>query len=538
MGKKGIILCCMMGVLCGGIEMTKENKGAVRAVSFMMVITLVGKILGLVREQFLANNYATGMEANAFMIASMVPRVFFDAVFASAISASFIPVFNEYMSKKGKEEAFKLSGTFITLIGVLTSFLTVFGIIFSHKLVFLFADGFNQETAALCANLLRILFPTVVFTGVAFSFVGILQSLDEFNVPAAMSIASNLVIIIYFIFFNKFYGVYGLTIAFLIGWAMQAIIQLPSLKKKGYVYKPNFNFKDEGIKKIMLLMLPVMVSTWVQPINLVINTKFASRLLDGSGVSALGYANTIYSIIVGVFVLSVANVIFPKLSRMTLGDDGEGFSSTLNKTLEAMAFLLIPMMVGVMCLSEPIVRLLLERGKLGPSETTVISSALFYFSIGMIGFGLQTVLSRAFYAKQEGKIPLISGAVSIGVNVLLCSFLSSPMGIGGLALASALSSTIGALILLFFIQKENKVLTKNFYAEVLKMLVCVGIMAAAVLGIKSFLGLYFGTGFIETLILTGISAFVGIIVYGLSCIVFSVSLVKYVLNFAGTRKER
>lgn len=538
MGKKGIILCCMMGVLCGGIEMTKENKGAVRAVSFMMVITLAGKILGLVREQFLANNYATGMEANAFMIASMVPRVFFDAVFASAISASFIPVFNEYMSKKGKEEAFKLSGTFITLIGVLTSFLTVFGIIFSHKLVFLFADGFNQETAALCANLLRILFPTVVFTGVAFSFVGILQSLDEFNVPAAMSIASNLVIIIYFIFFNKFYGVYGLTIAFLIGWAMQAIIQLPSLKKKGYVYKPNFNFKDEGIKKIMLLMLPVMVSTWVQPINLVINTKFASRLLDGSGVSALGYANTIYSIIVGVFVLSVANVIFPKLSRMTLGDDGEGFSNTLNKTLEAMAFLLIPMMVGVMCLSEPVVRLLLERGKLGPSETTVISSALFYFSIGMIGFGLQTVLSRAFYAKQEGKIPLISGAVSIGVNVLLCSFLSSPMGIGGLALASALSSTIGALILLIFIQKENKVLTKSFYAEVLKMLVCVVIMAAAVLGIKSFLGLYLGTGFIETLILTGISAFVGIIVYGLSCIVFSVSLAKYVLNFAASRKER
>ncbi len=124
-----------------------------------------------------------------------------------------------------------------------------------------------------------MLFPTTIFTGIAFSFVGILQSMDEFNVPAAMSIASNLVIIVYFVFFNDRFGVYGLTIAFLIGWAMQALIQIPSLMKKGYKYKFYINIKDEGLKKILVLMLPVMVGTWVQPINLAINTNFASDFL-------------------------------------------------------------------------------------------------------------------------------------------------------------------------------------------------------------------------------------------------------------------
>ena len=309
--------------------MENDSKSAVKAAGLMMVITLIGKILGLVREMFLAGNFSVGMEASAFVAASQIPRIFFDVVFASAISASFIPVFNEYMKKKGKKEAFLLSSNFVTLIGILTTIITVLGIIFAPYLTTLFARGFDEQTASLCTTLLRVLFPTTIFTGIAFSFVGILQSMDEFNVPAAMSIASNLVIIIYFVFFNDMFGVYGLTIAFLIGWAMQALIQIPSLMKKGYKYKFYINIKDEGLKKILVLMLPVMVGTWVQPINLAINTNFASGLFVGSGVSAINYANTVYSIIVGVFVLSIANVIFPRLSRMSIDKDGESFSKTI-----------------------------------------------------------------------------------------------------------------------------------------------------------------------------------------------------------------
>ena len=302
---------------------TQKKNSAVKAVSFMMLITLVGKVLGLVRDQLLAANYGNGMAAEAFTTASLMPRTFFDAVFASAISASFIPIFNEYLKKKGKKEAFALSNRFITLMGLVTLLMTVVCEIFSTQFVWLFAAGYDNETAALAAQLSHVMFPTIFFTGIAFSFVGILQSLDEFNVPAALSVASNAVIILYYIFWNDRFGVYGLAVAFLIGWAMQAIIQIPSMMKKGYFYRPDFRFRDEGIRKILILMLPVMVGTWIQPINLIINNQFASHL--DMGVTTLQYANNLYTIIVGVFVLAIANLIFPKLSRMADDTEGDGF---------------------------------------------------------------------------------------------------------------------------------------------------------------------------------------------------------------------
>ncbi len=238
--------------------MSEKGNQAVKTVSFMMLITLFGKILGLVREQFLAANYATGMEAAAFLTASRIPRTFFDVVFASAISASFIPIFVEYLKKHGKEEAFALANRFITLISTATVVIMLGCMVFAEPLAWLFAPGYEVETIYLAVPLLKLLFPTMLFTAVAFSFVGILQSLDEFNVPAALSVVSNGILIFYYIFLNDRFGVWGLTIAFLIGWAMQAIIQIPSLRKKGYHYKPDFHFKDEGLKKIGKLMLPVM----------------------------------------------------------------------------------------------------------------------------------------------------------------------------------------------------------------------------------------------------------------------------------------
>lgn len=499
--------------------MEEKGKSAVRAVSFMMIITLLGKILGLVREQLLAAHYALGPEASAFLTASRIPRIFFDAVFASAISASFIPIFNEYLQKKGKQEAFRLSDQFITIVIMVTCILTVIGILFAKPLVWvfadgLFADGVNGDTAILCAQLLRILFPAIIFTGIAFSFVGILQSLEEFSVPAAMSVASNLVIILYYVLFNEKFGIYGLTIAFLIGWAMQAVIQIPTLWKKGYRYRPSFYLKDEGLKKIGVLMLPVMVSTWIQPINILINTKFASHIYKGAGINVIEYANTLYSIIAGVFVLSIANVIFPRLSRLTNNQDEKGFGETIRMTLKTMAFLLIPMMIGLMTLSEPIVRLMYQRGDFGAFATELTAQALFYFSLGMIGFGVQTILSRAFYAEQDGKTPFYSGLVSIALNIILCFLLVEKMKVGGLALASSVSSTVSALLLLIPMQRKKKgLLTAQFLKDLGKMLLASLIMMIVVLWMKDIMLKMFVDSLFSRIIIVCVPAGIGATIY-------------------------
>ena len=187
--------------------MSKKSKSAVQVVSYIMIITLIGKVLGLLRDQMLAWNYGIGMEANAFTAASRIPRVFFDAVFASAVSSSFIPVFNEYMEKEGKERAFLFSSNFISIMGLVTILMSVLGTIFAPQLTNVFVDFSNAQTISLCIQLLKILMPMLFFTGIAFSFVGILQSLDEFTIPAAMSIVSNGIIIIYYLVFSEKFGI-------------------------------------------------------------------------------------------------------------------------------------------------------------------------------------------------------------------------------------------------------------------------------------------------------------------------------------------
>ena len=469
--------------------MSEKGNQAVKTVSFMMLITLFGKILGMVREQLLAANYGTDMQAAAFLLASRIPRTFFDVIFASAISASFIPVFVEYLQKKGRKEAFSLANRFITMISTVTLLMMLLGMAFAKPLTLLIAPGYDVETVTLCVGLLRMLFPTMLFTAVAFSFVGILQSLEEFNVPAALSVVSNGVLILYYIFFNEKFGILGLTVAFLIGWAMQAVIQIPSLWKEGYHYRPDFHFKDEGLRKIGRLMLPVMVSTWIQPINFMVNTRFASQLSGGSavngelGVSALEYANNLYTIIVGVFVLAIANMVFPKFSRMT--EDKKEFGLAVRGTLKSMIFLLIPMTVGLMALAQPVVSLIYQRGAFDETATQLTAAALFFFALGMVGYGVQNILSRAFYANQDGKTPFYSGLVSIVINAVLCWLLLKPMGIGGLALSAAVSSTAAAAVLLIpAVKQYPDILDKGFVLQIGRMLLAAAGMLVPVLGCK------------------------------------------------------
>lgn len=464
--------------------MSEKGNQAVKTVSFMMLITLFGKILGLVRDQFLAAKYGYSTAGAAFYIASQIPRTFFDVVFASAISASFIPIFVEYLQKHGKKEAFGLANRFITLISTATVVIMLLCMAFAEPLAWLFAPGYEVETIDLAVPLLQMLFPTMLFTAVAFSFVGILQSLDEFNIPAALSVVSNGILIFYYIFLNERFGVYGLTVAFLIGWAMQAIMQIPSLRKKGYHYKPDFHFRDEGLKKIGRLMLPVMVGTWIQPINYMINARFASQLSNGElGVTSLGYANNLYTIIVGVFVLAIANMVFPKFSRMT--EDKKEFGLAVRGTLKAMIFLLIPMTVGLMALAEPVVTLIYKRGEFDLLATELTAAALFFFALGMVGYGVQNILSRAFYANQDGKTPFYAGLVSIGINGVLCWLLLEPMGIGGLALAAAVSSTAAALVLLVpAVKQYPDILDRSMVLQFGKMLLAAAGMLALVLGCR------------------------------------------------------
>lgn len=506
-----------------------NKKNHIKTVGLIMGITMLGKVLGLVRDMLLGHNFGTGMESAAFLTASRIPRTFFDAIFAAAISASFIPVFAQRMEQHGKEDAFRLSRCFFTWMGLLTAAMSLLGMVFAQPLVRLLAQGFDAETAALCARLLRMLFPTVFFTGIAFSMVGVLQSMGEFYIPAALSAASNGIIILYYLLFCRKFGIYGLAWAFLLGWAVQALMQMPWLHKNKFHYRPCL--RHPALKNVFTLMLPVMVSTWIQPVNQLISTRFASFLFEGAGASAMEYANTLYTMVAGILVLSITNVMFPEMSRLSSVGQDEELGQLIGGTLRGMLFLLLPMTAGLMLLSEPLVRLLYQYKTWDAFSTQITARALCFMSLGMVGYGIQNVLSRAFYAQQNGKVPMISGAVSIVVNLVLCLVLSNRLDVAGLAIATAASSAVSAILLLIpTLRRYPKMMNRQFWSGMLKMLLCTAAMAVAVWAAGHALSLHLGDGLIARVLQVGLPTVSGVIVYFLLAVVLRLEELQAVLR--------
>ena len=356
--------------------------------------------------------------------------------------------------------------------------------LFPQGFVALFADYADARTTALAVSLTRVMFPTVFFSGVAFSLVGVLQAHDRFTAPALMSTVSNLVIIVYFFALDRRLGIYGLAGAYLLGWLLQGLIQLPSLKRLGFRYQPGLDLTSPGMRTVFRLMAPVMISTWVQPISLAINSRFGSQLYDGAGVSAMEYSSNLYTVIAGTFVLSITNVIFPKLSRLTAGGQENAFRDTLRQTVHSSLFFVLPMSAGLMAVARPLISFLYGGGAFDAFAVEITSAALLWMSPGMAGFALQNILSRACFARQNGKGPLLAGAACVLTNILLCAVLAQPLGVTGLALASAAASTVYALLLLVPMERRGEgVLDRSMGLDLAKMLlaaVLTGLYAAGV----------------------------------------------------------
>jgi len=425
----------------------------------IMSITLTGKVMGILRDRLQAVYFGTySAEAIAFSQAAFLPRNFLDIMFASVFSASFIPVFNRELETLGKDAAFALAARFIRFLLLVTTAVTVLAVIFAEPVygVFLAAEAHAAEVRPLAVTLLRIMFPIMVVSSLAFSLTGILQSMGQFYIPAAMSIASNGVILLYYFFGIERFGVYGLAVAFLVGWGAQVVIQLPFLVRNGFFLRPwgaaPHPARDSSLdpfKSILKLSLPVMVASWLLPVNLLVNTRAVGGLYGGEhGFPALMYAHSLYTVITGLFVLSLANVLFPALSKFAAVEDWAGYTEYLRTCLRGMLFLLLPMTFGLMAVAEPLVRLVFYGGRFDGVSVQITATALFFFSLGIVGFGLQVILSRACFALQDGRGPLVTAVLAMVINAVLSFALAPSMEIGGPALASAVGISVAGVGLL------------------------------------------------------------------------------------------
>ena len=495
-----------------------------RTAGFMAAATMLAKLLGLMRDSFITAYFGLGIEADAFLTATRLPTNLFDIVIGGVISATFIPIFNDIMTKSGKAKAMEFANKFVTMILSAAVIISILGIVFADPLISVQVPEYGPDKHALTVLLTRIMFPMIIFTGLAFSYVGLLQSFGEYNIPSIISLVSNAVIILYFLLFGERFGVIGLSVTMVIAWSLQLIIQIPSLKKFGVKFRPDFRLRDNSIKQAITLAVPMLVSTWVQPLYSIINTRIASGT-DGA-VATLDIANRLYIIVVGVFSFVVTNLIFPKLSRANSEGGKDEAMNLVVTSLKAIILIIAPLMAGFIILSPCITRILYGYGQVTSSGVEGVAQALSCYSVGMVGLAVNEILSKAFFSMQNSKTPMKNSIISMVGNIVLAYTLYNTIGINGLALAAAGGSIINAVLNLICMMRRNKGMFKREdVSDIIKAAVSAAVMGIIVYFVYRALGGILPDTLIGTLITAAVCGVCGVIVYGVCCLILKIKLV-------------
>ncbi len=460
----------------------KQGARMARTAVFMVAAVLASKVLGMLRDVLIAGAYGTGGAAVAYETASRLPILLFDLVIGGVVAASFVPVFNELTVKEGREAAFDYANRYINLLLVLTLVLALLGGLLSSPLVEILAPGLGDETHNLAVTLNRIMFPMVIFMALAYALVGLLQSLGEFRIPALMSLVSNGIMVLYLLAFNRKFGVVGLAVSMLAGWGAQAVMQMPSAHRLGYRWRPTSLALTPAIRRSLSMALPILISTWMQPLCNLINTRFASGIAEGRAITAIGYANRLYVIIVGVFSFVATNLLFPYLSRATAAGEHKEAERLTGLSLKLLGLIILPIAFGAAVLAEPIIGLVFERGEFGPGDTLMTAEALRCFALGMPFMAFNEVYTKLLFSRQKPKPAMVTALAAVAVNFALIGPLSTHLGVSGIALASVAAIAVnGVLNHLWLRRSGTKLLSGADWLDLGKILAAALCMVGAVI---------------------------------------------------------
>ncbi|MCL2517201.1 MAG: murein biosynthesis integral membrane protein MurJ [Oscillospiraceae bacterium] len=435
----------------------------VRTVALMMGATVVAKLLGMVRQIVIARNFGTGDVANAITAASNFPLTFFDLLLGAAVLGCFIPVYNSF---KGDKQAGEFACIFFNIILLVTGLLTVIGIIFADPIIKFLVSGLEENTIELAAAMLRIMFPMIMFTGTAYTLVGILQSKGKYILPAFISAISNAGVIIYLLCFDN---IYGLAFAYLASWFIQLITLLIPLLRNGFKYRFILDFKNEALRRTFKMIPPIMVGSWLSPMMLFSGMHFSSYT---GNITVFEYSYNLFLIISGILVHSIVNYIFPVLSRLNVNGDAEQFASIIRTGLITSLMIMIPVMFAVYVLGGEGISVLYLGGEFTSNDAYLTTVSLRWMAYGMPAFAVIELSNRVFYSCNMPKIPMIASISGIVGNISLSAIFVYlfDLGNGAIGLAVAVAQTITAVILIIFLHVKIKgIFTNKFIISMVKI---------------------------------------------------------------------
>lgn len=437
----------------------QEGRSVAKAAGLLGVLTFASRILGLARDIGQAAILGTGMSADAFTIAFIIPNILRRLFGEATVASALVPTYTETLLKEGKAEAGRLAGKILTFVGSVLLVVVLLGMLLAPILVDMFAPGFSSEPGKteLTIELLRLLFPYILFVGIASVCMGILNSHRHFLAPALAPILFNVSALLgLFVLAGMWRAqmpVWAYSTGVLAGGALQLAIQIPYLKSRGISFRPDFYWKDPRFRRVMALAIPALIGLLAAEVNILVDQLIASLLAEGS-VAALSYGLRVTQVPQGIFAVALATALLPTLSRQTAMGKLDEAGRTLGFSTLVITGIMLPAALYLMVMAEPVIRVMFFRGEFTESSLRLTAASLRYYSMGMVFYAAVKITAPVYYALKDTRTPVKIAIGCMGLNIILNGaltylFLKTEIAepLAGLALASSISSVVNLVLL-------------------------------------------------------------------------------------------
>jgi putative peptidoglycan lipid II flippase len=490
-----------------------------RSTAFFSLATAASRIAGLAREVVAAGYFGIAGPISAFTIAFQVPNLV-RALFAdAALQPAFVPVFTDLVGRRQFKEAFRLASTLLLLITMVMGALTAIFVIAAPVVIPLFAPGFkdNPHLMDLTVSLSRVLFPILILLGASGIVVGILNSYDRFGAFAISPFFWNVAIIIALVVLKPLFSppnqIYAYAIAILIGTAVQLAIPAWDLRNTPFHFTWSFEWRNPGVRRVLLLMLPVTISLGLINFNALINSTFGS-LVSEDAPAAIDKAFRLYQLPQGIFSVAIATVLFPTLARYANAKEFVNLRATLANGMRQILFVLLPATALILALSTPIIRLVYQRGEFDPADTKTVSTALFWFAFSLPTNGVYLLQTRTFFSLQRPWQATALAVIDLVVSAAAAAALYKPFGIGGIVAGTGIGTSAAVFAQAYILRRKFGGLELGrLLSTVIRISIACAAMAAVSWVIWDVLNSALGEGTPAQIISLGTGMAVGGVVY-------------------------
>lgn len=508
--------------------MTKKNNVA-KSAFIIAVFTLLSKGLGFIREIMIAYRFGSGESTDAYFVA-MTATVIVIGALGAALNTTLIPIFSGIKQKHSKYKMREFLNNILNLVFFTTIILSIIAFIASPLIIKILAKGFEGEQFLLAVRLNRIGLPIVIFLGFTYVFSGYLQSNEIFGPHAIMGIPYNFVFLVFLFFISNGKNIEYLMLVTVLAALTQVLIQLPAVIHSRYKYTLDIDFKDPNLRKTIYLFIPVLLGNGVHQINAIVDKTLASELVTGS-ISALTYAKRLNDLIISVFVMAITTVVFPLLSKAFSKGNNSHIKEILSLGVNIILVITVPATFGMIILANPVVELFFQRGAFDSTATFMTSSALVFYSVGLIGASLRLLLNKVFYSFEDTKTPMINGVIAVFINIVLNFILIRFMAHDGLALATSISAIVTTLLLFIDLRKRlGPIGMKDILITFIKTTISSAIMSIVVYLMYFKLGGFLPDVKILKIINLVLSVAIGGISYFIICIILRVKAIKKIIK--------